>query len=150
VNLANPLVNAILNDIQQDRKLVILVGAGLSMATPTEMDGGADVAARVIEEIRLEIEDFPESRDPGQVYDEMVTRIGQPGVQRFIGIVQHVGFANYPVNAGHKAIIKLYLEGVVDQVYSLNVDPHLENCSNRIILPGGWNDKRVFFERAGA
>lgn len=138
--MANPVVEAILNDIDNGKKLVILAGAGLSMAVPTEMDGGAEVAARVIGEIKPQMEDFPDSSDPGQVYDEMVRRRGQAGIQRFVDIVQQVGFAYYPVNDGHTAIIKLYLEGAIDQVYSLNVDPHLEHCSYTVILPSGWHD----------
>lgn len=138
--MANSVVEAILNDIDNGKKLVILAGAGLSMAIPTEMDGGAEVAARVIGEIKTQMADFPDSSDPGQVYDEMVRRRGQPGIQTFVDVVQQVGIANYPVNVGHTAIIKLYLEGVIDQVYSLNVDPHLEHCSYNVILPSGWHD----------
>jgi hypothetical protein len=89
------MVEAILDDIFADRKLIILAGAGLSMATPTEMDGGAEVAYRVATEIRTEIADFPDSSAPGLVYDEMSSRSGQLGVQRFIDIVRQVGFANY-------------------------------------------------------
>ncbi|MGA7852658.1 MAG: hypothetical protein WCA15_04975 [Candidatus Acidiferrales bacterium] len=110
------------------------------MAVPTEMDGGADVAARVVTEVRADTPDFPELDDPGLVYDEMFRRSAQAGIGRFVRIVQQVGFANYPVNEGHKAIIRLFLEGAIEQVYSLNVDPHLENCSNSIILNAGWAD----------
>src|SRR6266849_8385709 len=49
--LAHPIIRSLADEILHGRKLVVLAGAGLSMATPTEMDGGAEVAARVVAEI---------------------------------------------------------------------------------------------------
>ena len=119
--MAHPIISMLAQEILHGRKLVVLAGAGLSMALPTEMEGGADVATRVVTEVRTDTPDFPELDDPGQVYDEMFRRSAQAGIGRFVEIVQHVGFANYPVNEGHKAIIRLFLEGGIEQRRRLDV-----------------------------
>ena len=121
-------------------KLIILAGAGLSMAAPTEFDGGSDLARRIIQTVRAEFPDFPDTNDPGVVFDTLVDRDLAQGAARFIAIVQDVGPAYYPTNAGHAALIKLYLEDTIQNIYSLNVDPQLELCSTRLILNAGWLD----------
>jgi hypothetical protein len=134
-----------INDLAADlmapgRRLIILAGAGLSMAAPTEFDGGAELARRVVRSIRAEIPDFPNIDDPGLVFDALIARDPDGGAAKFVAIIQAVGPEYYPANAGHAALIKLYLEDVIQNIYSLNVDPQLEQCSTRLILNAGWTD----------
>jgi hypothetical protein len=112
------------------------------MAAPTEFDGASQLARRIVESIRAETPDFPDIDDPGIVFDTLIAQEPAQGNAKFIAIIQAVGPAYYPANTGHAALIKLYLEDTIQNIYSLNVDPQLEQCSIRLILNAGWLDAR--------
>ena len=121
-------------------QLVVLACAGISMGCPSEFHGGAELVRHVIEHVRGEFADFWNYRgtDIGQLYDELVTAHGERGKERFLDAIGAIGPEFYPANQGHKAILKLYLEGVIKAIYTLNVDWLFEASAHELILPAGW------------
>ena len=123
-------------------KVVLLVGAGLSMAVPTEMEGGRQLARRISQIAHDVFPGFPGSEDLGIVYDELSTRHDALGTDLFLRTFQQVGPNYYPENEGHISIVKLFLEDAIEAIYSLNVDDLIEKAAASRILNAGWEDAR--------
>jgi hypothetical protein len=140
--LAHTLIEEIALRLVTGGKLTILIGAGLSMAVPTELDGARQLAERIAQAVRVLHPEFPISDDLGVIYDQLKGEYGGQGVDLFLRTFQELGPAYYPENSGHISIVKLFLEDTVESIYSLNLDNLVEKSAQNRILPAGWQDAR--------
>jgi hypothetical protein len=141
--LADPRIEELaIRIVTLHEKILLLVGAGLSMAVPTEMEGGRQLAQRISRAANDVFPGFPASDDLGVVYDELSLRHGALGVELFLTTFRQVGPAYYPENDGHISIVKLFLEDAIETIYSLNVDDLIEKAASNRILNAGWEDAR--------
>lgn len=123
-------------------KLVVLACAGLSMGCPTEFHGGTELVRVVVHAVRAEFAEFwdYEGNDIGVLFDEVIASRADHGKQRFIDAIVSLGADYYPTNDSHRILIKLYLEGAIESLYTLNVDTLFEKCAQDQILNNGWPD----------
>jgi hypothetical protein len=121
-------------------KLVVLACAGLSMGCPTEFHGGAELVGVVISGVRGEFAEFwdYQGNDIGVLFDAIIAARADHGKLRFIDAIVALGPDYYPTNDAHRILVKLYLEGAIESIYTLNVDTLFEKCAQDLILNNGW------------